>query len=301
MVDSETVLLHEEFQGRDELGEGWQLLAVPPAEFVADDGAVEASAHGLRIRASGANPVTGAPAFTKDRNDAFSHVKWLATLARQASSGFPGFDLPSSGVLEVEYLASARTHGTDTHPFGDAVQDPDTDLRLACCLFNLLDFESGMVFDFCVTNRAVRPFYERISTPGSGATYQAFSSIFPAVPREPDQRHHFAFRFDAEAGRLSWRLDGEEIAAVTEIGKPSSDARVILDHGGTPESVRPRQLLPCLSLMTLLDADLNGTGEGLAQAEMPYVAPTRFRGSDRLWGQGAELTVASLKVSSRPR
>ena len=301
MPDGEKVLFHQEFAGRQFLGESWQLLAVPPADFVADDGVFDATDEGLRVRASGAHPITGAPSFTKDRNDMFSHIKWMATLGQQASSGFPGFDVPSTGILEVEYVASARTHGTDAHPFGDAVEDPETDLRLACCLFNLLDFEAGTVFDFCVTNRAVRPFYERLMAPDAGATHQAFSSIFAPVPRVPDQRHRFAFRVDAAAGRVAWCLDGEEIAAVTDIGKPSRDARVILDHGGTPQSVTPRQLLPCISLMTLLDADLNGAGEGLAPAEVPYVAPTRFRGSDRLWGQGAELTIASIKVTTRPR
>lgn len=148
----------------------WSYLKVDP--FVADDGVVSTSHRGLRVDSRGTNPATGDPAFVRtvaqeDDNGtglpgAFDHMKWLAYTNHTASSGFPGFDAVPGQELSCETWMSGRTHGTEGHPFGTAVTDPDDDLRLASVGMPVIDQETLMVFDFFVSNERVYAFYERL-------------------------------------------------------------------------------------------------------------------------------------------
>ena len=52
---------------------------------------------------------------------------------------------------------------------------------------NVIDGETGMVFDIWETNTRIYPYYERVNPLGS-ATHQLFSSIFPGVPRLRDSQ-----------------------------------------------------------------------------------------------------------------
>ncbi len=58
------------------------------------------------------------------------------------------------------------------------------DLRLASFAMNMLDFETGMVFDVWVTNNAIYPYYERLLL-SDDAGYRGFSSVFAPIPRTP--------------------------------------------------------------------------------------------------------------------
>ena len=49
---------------------------------------------------------------------------------------------------------------------------------------NMLDFETGMVFDVWVTNNAIYPYYERLLL-SDDAGYRGFSSVFAPIPRTP--------------------------------------------------------------------------------------------------------------------
>ncbi len=95
---------------------------------------------------------------------------------------------------------------------------------------------------------------------------------------------------------------------------PADRSHLILDHGGTQEPVSPRQLSCGIGMFTLLDAD-GPDGRGLVKlSDRPgyYVdpdrgAPHRQRFLDeagspanRLWGQGVQLQVGRVGVSSRP-
>ena len=57
------------------------------------------------------------------------------------------FDAVLGEELQINMWACGRTFGTAAHPFGSAVTNPATDLRLATFAMNTLDLEPGMVFD----------------------------------------------------------------------------------------------------------------------------------------------------------
>jgi hypothetical protein len=109
----------------------------------------------------------------------------MADTQRMSSNAHPGFDAVPGKILSCTMWGSGQTFGTAAHPFGAAVTDPQSDLRLASFAMNVIDVETGMVFDTWQTNTRLYPYYERVDTSGA-AMYQQFSSIFPAVAKSPD-------------------------------------------------------------------------------------------------------------------
>ncbi|WP_240139750.1 DUF6081 family protein [Streptomyces sp. MUM 178J] len=300
----------------------WTLT--PTGSLPGGDGVPTTSAAGLRVVPTGVNPRTGAPAFvstTAQEGDggagAYDHLKWYAVADHTSSAGFQGFDAVPGQVLTCSTTLSVRTHGTEQHPFGFLARNPDTDLRLAAGGLSLIDFETGMVFDFFVTNGRIHAFYERLHSPG--ATYAAFSYALPVADRRPWHIHDLAISYDRSAGTVAWTVDSREVLRVDRIGRlPADRTHLILDHGGTPETVAPRQLACALGTFTLLDAEEPGSrtpGGGLVRLsdhdafyfDPDRGAPHRQRFADdhsrpenRLWGQGAELNVRRVGVSSLP-
>lgn len=288
------LLLRDEFTQGLDLEATWELYT--EAGFIADDGVVETISDGLRITAPGTNPVTHEPAFTvggpvADEND---HVKWMAITRKMSSSGYRGFDALPGRALSCTMRARGRTFGTEAHPFGPAVSDPQSDLRLAAFAMNSFDDETGMVFDVWMTNTKIYPFYERLIL--NGASYQGFSSCFPGVPRSRGREETVSVVYDRSAGAVSWVINGTVAGTVDRIGFPTQEAQLLIDHGGTPELVAPRQLTYGMTLFTLMDGGLPPTGEGLVNLGSPYVFPTRFVGGSTVFGQGAEMHVHSFEV-----
>jgi hypothetical protein len=291
------VLLKDDFQQGLNLTSTWALLSFPPF-FIADDGIVTTSKQGLYVKASGTNPVTGAPAFTKTSSGDFDHVKWMADTQHLSSNSVPGFDAVPGNELQCNMWARGQTFGTAAHPFGNiVVTNPNTDLRLASFAMNTIDFETGMVFDVWMTNNAIYPYYERLNLSGS-ATYDAFSSVFPPVWRTPGDQVKVTVAYNRAAGVVRWLVNDKEVARVSSIGFPSSGATTIIDHGGTPEAAAPRQLNCGMALFTLLDAGLPPAGQGLVFLQSPYTFPTTFVGGPNLFGQGAEMRVSRFEIDS---
>ena len=138
---------------------------------VGDDGITTTSAQGLRVVASGTHPQTGEPAFRRTLGQeaengglpgSLDHVKWLVYLNHMSARGYPGFDVVPGQTLTCEAWLSGRTFGTAAHPFVAVIADPNDDVRLACCAMNTLDFETGLVFNFFLTNARIYVLYERL-------------------------------------------------------------------------------------------------------------------------------------------
>lgn len=296
----------------------WTLSATGDLPF--GDGKPSTSANGLSVVPTGTNPATGKPAFAFTTGQEagggggdWDHLKWYAVANHKASSGITGFDAVPGQTLTCETRMSARTFAAENHPFGSAVVDPATDLRLGAGAMSVIDFETNIVFDFFVTNERVYAFYERLPKPG--ATYAAFSYALPVATRRPGQEHDFAISFDKSAGKAVWRLDGREVLSVDRVGRvPRDRAHLILDHGGAEEAVSPRQLSCGIGMFTLLDAE-GPDGRGLVRlGDRPdyYFDPDRgapypqgfldgaSAPANRLWGQGVQLRVGRVGVSSRP-
>jgi hypothetical protein len=296
------VLLKDDFRQGFNTTSTWALLEVP-GFFIADDGITSTSNQGLYVKPKGTNPSTGAPMFTKTSPGDFDHVKWMADTQHLSSNGYPGYDATSGQELSCNMWVRGQTFGTAGHPFGAAVTNPNTDLRLASFAMNTIDWETSMVFDVWITNNAIYPYYERLNLSGT-ATYDAFSSVFPPVFRNPSDQDKITVAYNRSAGVVRWLVDDQEVARVSQIGIPAPGATTIINHGGTPQPAAPRQLNCGMALFTLLDGGLPPSGQGLVELADPYTFPTSFvypSGSANpptLFGQGAEMHVSRFEVDS---
>jgi hypothetical protein len=297
--------------------------------YVGNDGIESTSSKGLRVISSGTNRRTGKPAFirTLGQEDdgvgnpfglpgGIDHVKWLVYANHQTPGGISGFEAAPGQELSGQARISGRTFGTQAHPFGRAVKNPNDDLRLASVAFNSIDFESWMVFDFFITNERIYAFYERLPfgrTPDHN--YAAFSYQIPLQERgDPGDTHDLRIAYDRSAGVVRWLVDGKEKFRVDRIGHRIDRKFMTLDHGGVEETVEPRQLDFGMGMFTILDGDLP-SGKALVRLsnapnfyfDPPQGEPTpqtffdeESRASSRLFGQGAELRVGRLSVESAP-
>jgi uncharacterized protein DUF6081 len=294
--------------------------------YVGDDGIVETSGDGLRVRSSGTNPSSGEPAFVRTLAQesvngsgmpgTLEHVKWLAFTNRKASSGVNGFDAEPGAVLTFETWMTGRTFGTAGHPFGEHVTNPDDDMRLASVGMPLLDEETSVIVDFFLSNEQVYVVYERLPfSRQQMGNYAAFVYQIPVARRTPDQEHHFTISYDRAAGLVRWLLDGTEVYTVDKIGcHLDSRQYLMVDHGGDEVCVEPRQLNAGMGMFASLDYAAPGRtalvrvsdSEGYYYStETGPPAPQRFLDdksleTNRLFGQGAQIGVRRYVVSSTP-
>ncbi|MFI7070023.1 DUF6081 family protein [Micromonospora sediminicola] len=259
-------VLHDDFTGPLSVGgptSRWRLRPVPG--FPAGDGAPVTGEGGLTVVPTGTDPGTGAPAFAEPPQplSETDHLRWALMANRDTPAGLPGFAVPAGGfTLRAEL--SVRAYGLDRHPYGDAVADPHRDLRLGASALICMDRETGMVFDFIVTDRCVFAVYERLAFPPH--TYGGFSFAVPVRDREPGDVHELALRYDADRRTAHWYVGDDEVLTVDRIGHRVLDPGYALRDNGRPaESAAPRQLTVGLALF-----------------------------ADRIWGQGVRLDVRRL-------
>lgn len=302
----------------------WFYFSAGP--FVGNGGIETTGPEGLQVRANGTNPRTGEPAYTNTvapesqsgLPGGIDHVKWLAYMNHFASSGYPGFDAEDGKVLSCEGVVGGRTYGTAQHPFGTIIDNPNDDLRLASFALNSIDFETFMVFDFFISNETVYAFYERLPF-GRGpvlGNYAAFSHSVPVLHRRSlDEKYRLRISYDKQRGTVQWFLNDRKVMEVSRLGFKLDPSKVTLDHGGTEGLVAPRQLDCGIGLFTLLDA-YRPSDLGLVRiSENPnfYFDPNvgqptpeaffddHSAPGNRLWGQGAEMTVDHYRISSEQR
>lgn len=325
-TDRATVLWQDDFSDGVRTGgprAPWRFVQAS-AELIADDAVISTDGEGLRLVARGRNPRTGEPAFTRtvarETGEPGSipgfadHAKWIAYVNRQSAAGFQGFDTEPGRVLSVEAVISGRTYGTADHPFGDAVADPDDDLRLAGAMLNTIDPETSVAFDFVLTNKRVYAFYGRTNFARRYlGDYGSFTNTVPLAPRSPGDRHRVRIAHDRSAGTVRWILDGETVLTVDRIGHPLGRDTLTLDEGGALTVVEPRQLSFGMGMLSLLDGSWP-TGRGLVRlsrattyyrpdtgmpTEQSFVDEDSAE-SSRLFGQGAELSISDYVVTSEP-
>jgi hypothetical protein len=314
-------LVDETFATGFSAGPRCRWFHVQMGSYTTDDGLVTTRPGGLHVAARGTNGTTGEPAFSitlpqesagigvPATND---HAKWLAYMNHLSSAGVPGFDTSADRELAGTVRVGGRTFGTDRHPFGGAVADPQTDLRLAAFAMTTIDLESFVVFDFLFTNRRVYAFYERLPF-GRTATepYAAFSYAVPVAARRDGDVHEATIAYDRRTGIARWLLNGAEVFRVADVGRRlDSREHLVVDLGGREETVVPRQLAFGMGLFTLLDAAL-GDAPPLVRLsdQLTYLSALRgaphlpafvdesSRLESRLFGQGAEMSVESYTVT----
>ncbi|WP_406346648.1 DUF6081 family protein [Streptomyces sp. NBC_00648] len=293
--------------GFDTVGR-WQ---VPPLEKAV----TTCSPEGLTVAPAGIDPGTGQPAFTHSADQGGGtpgtgdHIKWVA-LVGGSGPGRRAFEVPATGRLDCSMTLSARSLGGKRHPFGAAVADPDSDVRLATAAMITMDPVSHVVCDFVLTNTRIYALYERVPSPGS--TYAAFSYAVPVAARTPGQWHDLAVSVEDGGRRVVWRVDGGEVLRVARIGHRLPDRRhMLLDHGGEEgEPVRLGSVVCGIGLLTMLDG-AGPDGRGLVRLDPTpgrYVSPRQgaphaqefvdgeSHPQSRSWGAGAVLKVREAAV-----
>ncbi|MEV4501166.1 DUF6081 family protein [Streptomyces klenkii] len=298
-------------------GAGARWETQPTGGLANGDGITSTTSTGLKVVPTGTDPATGKPAFvstsapqSQGGNGTWDHVKWGARPKSTSKAGYPGFDTPKTGSLHCTTNMSATTTGTEKHPFGTAVADPQSDPRLAAGAMVVSDAQSAVIFDFFVTNKKVYAIYERLRMPGT--TYAAYSYAVPVADRASStQRDNLRIVVDSENSAVTWFVNDKNVLNVKGIGTRAVDRKYMtLDHGGTEEVVHPRQLNCGVSTFTLLDGAVGSNTKGLVRLDStvdyfdPRIgAPTRqtfldetSAAGNRLWGQGATLDVSKIEI-----
>ncbi|CAL9410340.1 hypothetical protein SUDANB171_01638 [Streptomyces sp. enrichment culture] len=317
-----TVLFGDSYEQGFSTGEDGRWMVIGDEDWPAGDGVPTTEGGTLRVAPAAVHPGTGEPAFGRTTGQqaeggggALDHIKWIAFPQVFTADGTPGFEVPATGSISCEHRLSARTYGTQDHPFGAAVSDPDSDPRLASVGMVTADFATQAIADFSVTNSAIYAIYERL--PAEGATYAAYAYAIPVATRAPGDVHDLEIRIDQGGKRVTWLVDGRQKLQTDRIGTRAFDRRhMTIDHGGTEERLALRQVTCGFALGTLLDGARPGArqGQGLVRLDstpgfyfdprsgqpVPQTFLDEASGADsRLWGQGAELRVEWTRVVRR--
>jgi len=112
-----------------------------------------------------------------------------------------GFPVSSTGITTFEVEMGAESYRSNAD-----------DLRDAFAGFILMDFATGMIFDFVTTGKKIGAIYERLLIPGVTDEKTAFTylieSPFSGVRTEPGRMHRYQVRIDAPKKRAEWQVDG---------------------------------------------------------------------------------------------
>ncbi|WP_316525714.1 DUF6081 family protein [Kitasatospora brasiliensis] len=131
-VDGGRVVWDDFRDGFDHRGDGSRWTLTPCGDALPDgDGVVTTTEAGLRVVPTGTNPRTGEPAFvfttgreSEGGGGGADHLKFFALARHTSKAGILGFDAEPGRVLTIDVTMSARTFGTERHPFGAAAADP---------------------------------------------------------------------------------------------------------------------------------------------------------------------------------
>ena len=232
----------------------------------------------------------------------------------RASSGHHGFDARDGDLLSFETTLSGRTFGTAAHPFAPyANADPDEDPRLAAVTFGANDFETGLEFQFYVTNEQLYAVYAR--TPYNRTQENRYASFIHQVPlmnRTPATSHRLNITYDRRAGVVRWLVDGTERLRVDRIGRLLNRDTLTVDHGGQEQAISPRQLDGGMGMVTMLDGQLPGNLGLVRLSNLPFFyfdsrfgepSPEIFVdnasfGFTKLFGQGAALRMSPPVITT---
>ena len=136
-----------------------------------------------------------------------NHVKALM-MSSQA------FDVAERFTARVEMAATI--FGAESNPW----RRPPGDVRLAAGAMVNMDPDTGMIFDFFVSNDRIVPLYERLPfARGALGPYPAYSILSPEpAPTKPGEWHAYEVRYDGTRDRVEWWVDGARIWQQGNVG-----------------------------------------------------------------------------------
>jgi hypothetical protein len=191
------------------------------------------------------------------------------------------FDLDESRGFVVRVEMAVRTFGTEHNTFGLEPGDP----RLANGALVVIDPETGMVFDFFVSNDRIRPLYERLpSARKQLGPYPAYSILGEPVPTGMGEWHRYEIRYDRAEDHVEWRIDRKLVAAQARIGAP---------NGMDGPIVKLRRPRIGGGLFTLLDDLANDRATADDNLRIPGFVRSNW---DDRFGQGGQVSFRKFEV-----
>jgi hypothetical protein len=191
------------------------------------------------------------------------------------------FDIEQSRSFAVRVEMAVRTFGTERNTFGLEPGDP----RLANGALVVIDPETGMVFDFFVSNDRIRPLYERLAFARKQlGPYPAYSILGEPVPTRMGDWHRYEIRYDRAADSVQWWIDHKLVATQARVGAP---------NGMDGPIVKLRRPRIGGGLFTLLDDLANDRETADDNPRIPGLVRNNWE--DR-FGQGGQVSFRKFEI-----
>ena len=269
----------------------------------------EMGLNDTRSFAKGSFKVSAVPFRTGADFSVFDHLKYIAISNKS-------FAVPVAGSVEISSTIKASTPGTDPGRVihgtyvesGEQYAEPTLEGQQAGVVMNVIDFNTGQLFDWFVSGGTAFALIERLpssvtgNAPEGSPDYVGRNKMYTQIIREiraSPGTHTVSIRFnrDADGSSVDYYFDGQQVAHVDNIGVP-------LDAQNVPYS----GIYPSLGAGEDLSGTINNLviGHGLfslldafpfQHPEAPELSVSIPLG-ERLFGQGATGTFDNFKVKT---
>lgn len=176
--------------------------------------------------------VSATPFRTGADNSVFDHIKYFAVSRRT-------FAAPETGSLTVEAEIEARTPGVERGRVIQGVYGPSgawpngkpwsaelLDAQQACVTLHMIDFETGLLFDWLVAETRAVCLVERLPSSVTGSSVPVGRDLMHtqiiAEHEVTPGPHRYSIQFFRGGGRcgLSYCIDGREVSRIHDVGVP---------------------------------------------------------------------------------
>lgn len=302
-----------------------------PNLYVANDGVATMSpGNGLTIQSS---------PFTFSMNSGLDHTKYLTFCKTPFSVPFDSrkeilFEATMSsvqtGLDTIPDVLKAQIGSLD------GISDAETDPRPCCAAFNVVDFSTLLVFDFIITNKSVYALIERLPFNlrewGGNGSYNSYTHLVKVYTKSsPGEVLNLGISYHHSTGCVKWIIGSKVVYGIDNPGKfLDSKIRTIqitpIGQACYPELlVKSTQLWVGFGTFSLLEstapenpnrisnkglvdlslngaypyADPNGAPTNQPSVRLNYLATVSDLNNSTVFGQGSNLNITKLKVSTR--
>jgi hypothetical protein len=278
-------------------------------------GPLELAAGGTRYVSKEGTTVSAVPFHVGADYSVFDHLKYIGVSTKS-------FAVPSAGSLEFSVDITARTSGTQEgrtifgcygagytylnvgasciHPFQQTVRQG----QQAGVVLNMINFETGQLFDWFISEDRAFALIERLPSVVTGSPGTpldlAYTQIIKEVKIKPGKKHNVAIRYTRGPSKsyVEYFLVGEQFSRIDNIGIPL-DKQGLPFTGYAPSTGNGEQLKNRLNsfvighgLFSLVDAfPYQHTDRPDLSVSIPM--------AERLFGQGAVGNWDKFKVTTK--
>lgn len=247
--------------------------------------------------------VSAVPFRTSADFSVFDHIKYFAT-SNQV------FEIPEHGSLMFSADIECETPGTipsyvvnGTYiSSGEAYSATTLDGQQATCTLHMIDFATGQLFDWLVSDGKALALTERLPSSVTGSPIPAgINEIYTQVIKEIEVgpgSHNYAIRYNRNKGtdKVEFLIDGKVVVKVDKIGIPldvQHKKYLTYPSLGSGESLEGQvnNVVMAHGLFSLLDAF------PFQHPDSPDTAVS-IPISNRIFGQGAAATFDNFVVTT---